>query len=302
MESSRSRVPGQRRARPVASVLLLAMLAAAGNLYGQGSAAGSMTPDQANGAWAGAACTLLTPIKIKGKGKGWVASRWIPVPGFFTVAPMTGTVGCASCAKGELPFSYSMMVSDLSALAGLMRGKAGTPVTLTLSRVGVEEPFQLTVVREEVHIASVPYYTLFPDKVGYIKLGQFQQNCSKEVRSALLELQESGSFDAYVGGWREPTLIDLEELWHSPEPGLPSMNYVGYSNPEVDRLIVEANEASDFTQQEPIFDRIQELIVADQPYTFLYESHRRSALSSSTSRRPPSSRRASTRSWRRRRV
>jgi peptide/nickel transport system substrate-binding protein len=95
---------------------------------------------------------------------------------------------------------------------------------------------------------------------------------------ALLEAQESGSFDAFVSGWREPTLIDLEEIWHSPEPGLPSMNFVGYANPEVDRLIVEANQAPTFTLQKPLFDRIQELIVADQPYTFLYESHRRSAL------------------------
>lgn len=76
--------------------------------------------------------------------------------------------------------------------AGLMRGPAGTPVTLTLQRAGVDEPLKITVVRQQVHIASVPYYTLFPDSTGYIKLDQFQQNCSQEVRDALVKLQKEG--------------------------------------------------------------------------------------------------------------
>ena len=76
--------------------------------------------------------------------------------------------------------------------AGLMRGPAGTPVTLTLRRAGLDEPIDITVVRERVHIESVPYYTLFSDSTGYIKLDQFQQNCSQEVRDALIQLQKEG--------------------------------------------------------------------------------------------------------------
>ena len=76
--------------------------------------------------------------------------------------------------------------------AGLMRGLAGTPVTLTLRRAGVEELLKITVVREQVHIKSVPYYTLFDDGTGYIKLDQFQQNCSQEVHDALVQLQKDG--------------------------------------------------------------------------------------------------------------
>jgi peptide/nickel transport system substrate-binding protein len=96
---------------------------------------------------------------------------------------------------------------------------------------------------------------------------------------ALISLMDSGEFDAYLASWHEPTMIDLEDLWHTTDPEAPGSNFVGYSNPEVDRLIVEANQASDFQTQKPLFDRIQELIVADQPYTFMYESFRRTGIS-----------------------
>jgi peptide/nickel transport system substrate-binding protein len=90
----------------------------------------------------------------------------------------------------------------------------------------------------------------------------------------LLELEESGDFDAIVSRWIEPTLIDLAPVWHSAEPKAPSFNYGGYSNSEVDRLLAQVAEMTDFRDQKPLLDRIQALIVADQPYTFLVESIR----------------------------
>jgi ABC-type transport system substrate-binding protein len=40
----------------------------------------------------------------------------------------------------------------------------------------------------------------------------------------------------------------------------------------VDRLIAATREEPDTTRAKVIFDRLQELIVDDQPVTFLYES------------------------------
>jgi peptide/nickel transport system substrate-binding protein len=90
----------------------------------------------------------------------------------------------------------------------------------------------------------------------------------------LLALESRGDFDAIVSRWIEPTLIDLEELWHTPEEGVPSLNSGGYSNNEVDRLLAEVAAATTFEAQRPLLHRIQELIVEDQPYTFLAETDR----------------------------
>jgi len=93
----------------------------------------------------------------------------------------------------------------------------------------------------------------------------------------MMAVMQDGAFDAVVNLWEEPTQIDLEGLWHSVPPGEPTFNFGRYGNPEVDRLLAEVAEITDFTAQKPIFDQIQELIVGDQPYTFLVENTRLTA-------------------------
>ena len=83
-----------------------------------------------------------------------------------------------------------------------------------------------------------------------------------------------GNFDAFVNRWIEPTQVDLEGIWHSAPPGVPTFNFGHYANHEVDQLLVKVAAASDFETQKPLLDRIQALIVADQPYTFLVENTR----------------------------
>ncbi len=76
--------------------------------------------------------------------------------------------------------------------ADKMRGEPGTAVNLTLRRAGATEPFDLSIVREEVHMGSIAIDALFPDSTGYVKLDRFQRNCSDELRDSLLKLREQG--------------------------------------------------------------------------------------------------------------
>ena len=87
----------------------------------------------------------------------------------------------------------------------------------------------------------------------------------------------------------ETLLAELSEFLKQPHrvdyltfsgSGEPTLNSVGYSNPEVDRLLEAAAEAATFEQQKPLFDRVQELIVFDQPYAFLAETERLVGVSS----------------------
>ncbi len=94
----------------------------------------------------------------------------------------------------------------------------------------------------------------------------------------MLSRLEHGTFDAYVSAWREGTQIDLGPIWHSARPGQPTYNYVGYADPEVDRLIERVQRRADFEAQKPDLYRIQRIIHRDQPYTFLYEGERLDGL------------------------
>ena len=69
-----------------------------------------------------------------------------------------------------------------------LRGQKGTPVTITVLREGVKEPFDVTIVRDIIKIKSVRH-RLLEDDIGYIKIRSFNQNTSKETKEALKILE-----------------------------------------------------------------------------------------------------------------
>jgi peptide/nickel transport system substrate-binding protein len=90
--------------------------------------------------------------------------------------------------------------------------------------------------------------------------------------TALIARLEGGDFEAVIWAWTEATKVDLTALWATPGANGGTDNYLGYSDPELDRLIAAAREESDLGKAKALLDRAQELIVRDQPATFLYEA------------------------------
>jgi peptide/nickel transport system substrate-binding protein len=86
----------------------------------------------------------------------------------------------------------------------------------------------------------------------------------------------AGTYDAAIAGQTMDTSLDLTAWFHSRSIG--ESNQTHYSNPEVDRLIDHAMSLPDSALAKPDLDRIQEILARDQPYTFLWESERTSAL------------------------
>jgi carboxyl-terminal processing protease len=80
----------------------------------------------------------------------------------------------------------------------LIRGKAGTTVNLVLRRKGQNVNVALTRELIELHAVTHQVNTS-PDgvKVGYVRLKQFNANASKDMRSALKDL-EAQSVQGYV--------------------------------------------------------------------------------------------------------
>ena len=73
----------------------------------------------------------------------------------------------------------------------LLRGPKGSKVTITVTGKG-EGSKQITLTRDVIHIKSVKY-ELLDNNIGYVKISQFQENVSDELKDALSKLQrESG--------------------------------------------------------------------------------------------------------------
>ncbi|MGD9223434.1 MAG: ABC transporter substrate-binding protein, partial [Desulfobacteraceae bacterium] len=79
-------------------------------------------------------------------------------------------------------------------------------------------------------------------------------------------------FDALILGWSMGIDPDLFQIWHSSQSGPFQLNFVGFSNPEADDLIIKIRQEYDHDRQVAYCHRLHEIIAAEQPYTFLYVS------------------------------
>jgi len=77
-------------------------------------------------------------------------------------------------------------------------------------------------------------------------------------------------YDVLVLGWSMGIDPDLYQIWHSSQRGPKQLNFVGYENPEVDRLIVRIRREYDKKKQVKMAHALHRQIAKDQPYTFLY--------------------------------
>jgi len=73
-----------------------------------------------------------------------------------------------------------------------LRGKKGSPVVVTIKRHSVKKPFDVTIIRDKIPIASVRASFMLDDSTGYVWLTQFSATTGKEVRTAMDNLWSSG--------------------------------------------------------------------------------------------------------------
>ena len=67
-----------------------------------------------------------------------------------------------------------------------IRGRKGTSVTLTIYREEAEEPFDVTIIRDEIKLESVSYKEL-EENIAYIAINQFSDDTLKEFYQASLD-------------------------------------------------------------------------------------------------------------------
>ena len=86
----------------------------------------------------------------------------------------------------------------LSKVSDLLKGLPDTEVRVTIKRYGLDELFTITFIRKKIHITGVPYYGMLDENIGYIRLSNFTQDCSKDVKNALTDLKKTYSPESLI--------------------------------------------------------------------------------------------------------
>ena len=91
-----------------------------------------------------------------------------------------------------------------------------------------------------------------------------------EWAAFLKEFVNKGNFEVVLLAWSISQDPDMFDIWHSSKNKPGELNFVGYNNAEVDRLLIEGRNTFDIQKRKNAYFRIQEILADEQPYTFLY--------------------------------
>ena len=77
-------------------------------------------------------------------------------------------------------------------------------------------------------------------------------------------------FDAVILGWTITLDPDAYDVWHSSKTAPEELNFMSYKNLEVDELLEKGRGTFNQKERKKYYDRFQEILAEEQPYTFLY--------------------------------
>ncbi|MFH1541027.1 MAG: S41 family peptidase [Elusimicrobiota bacterium] len=124
-------------------------------------------------------------IRITSSKEGWIT----------VVTPIPGT---PAWRQGILPEDKIIKIDggsakDLSTDKAVekLRGKPGTKVTITIAREKIE-PFDLTIVREDIPIITVTGTKMLDKSIGYFRITEMTAKTTEELDKALAELKNKG--------------------------------------------------------------------------------------------------------------
>ena len=96
-----------------------------------------------------------------------------------------------------------------------------------------------------------------------------------EIRSmewnAFIDDVDHRNFEALILGWGATPFPNPNQEWSTDSQKNEGSNFVGYSNPKVDEMIVKANLEFDLKKRAKMLQEINRILYADQPYLFLTE-------------------------------
>jgi len=124
----------------------------------------------------------------------------------ITIAVVDGQITVVSLFEGSPAYQKGLRRGDIIAriegeetkgwtsddAVKKLRGPKGTPVKIALKRSGYDKLIDLAVVRDEIHIPTVPATFMIDPQTGYVRLSEFGENTDQELGQALRALQRQG--------------------------------------------------------------------------------------------------------------
>jgi peptide/nickel transport system substrate-binding protein len=90
----------------------------------------------------------------------------------------------------------------------------------------------------------------------------------------LIERVDDWKFDAMMGGWALDINGDPSQLWSGSEADIKkSSNFIGYKNPEADKLIAAGKLEYDDEKRAVLYRQLHQIIHDDYPVCFLFNPH-----------------------------
>ena len=79
----------------------------------------------------------------------------------------------------------------------LMRGPVGSPIEITIRRIGEKKSYVFEIIREIIEVKSVKS-ELKDDKVGYIRLTSFNENSADQIKDIVKKFKKENNIDKYI--------------------------------------------------------------------------------------------------------
>ncbi|MDD3966236.1 MAG: S41 family peptidase [Candidatus Neomarinimicrobiota bacterium] len=119
------------------------------------------------------------------------------IDGYITViSPIIGTpaeqVGLQSGDKFLKIDNESAYKISRDETKKRLRGKKGTTVVVNVLREGIKEPFDVSIVRDDIPLYSVSGYFMLDEETGYILMNRFAEKTHQEFLNAMENLTGQG--------------------------------------------------------------------------------------------------------------
>ena len=130
------------------------------------------------------------------------------------------------------------------------------------------KPFQFTILTNQGNSERLKTAQIIQRRLK--KIGIDVKIRVIEWASLLSQFIDKGNFEALIMGWTIGQDPDIYDVWHSSKTGPKELNFVGFKNSQVDRLLEEGRSTFAMEKRKQCYYRIQEILAEEQPYTFLY--------------------------------